>query len=45
VAAPDAYGEVKEGLSQRVPKKHFGKPAPGPGHAGRAATPTSARAR
>jgi FKBP-type peptidyl-prolyl cis-trans isomerase SlyD len=24
VAAADAYGELREGLSQRVPKKHFG---------------------
>lgn len=24
VAATDAYGEKREGLSQRVPKKHFG---------------------
>ncbi|MBB5884250.1 peptidylprolyl isomerase [Xanthomonas sp. LMG 8992] len=24
VAAKDAYGEYREGLSQRVPKKHFG---------------------
>ena len=24
VAAADAYGEKREGLSQRVPKKHFG---------------------
>ncbi|MCM2336593.1 MAG: peptidylprolyl isomerase [Pseudomonas sp.] len=31
VAAADAYGERREGLSQRVPKKHFGaqKLAPG----------------
>ena len=25
VAAADAYGERREGLSQRVPKKHFGE--------------------
>ena len=31
VAAADAYGEKREGLTQRVPKKHFGdqKLAPG----------------
>jgi len=31
VAATDAYGEVKEGLSQRVPKKHFGNQRLAPG--------------
>ena len=45
VAAADAYGEQREGLTQRVPKKHFEGAAPGAGHAGRAARPTSARAR
>jgi FKBP-type peptidyl-prolyl cis-trans isomerase SlyD len=31
VAAADAYGEIKEGLSQRVPKKHFGNQRLAPG--------------
>jgi FKBP-type peptidyl-prolyl cis-trans isomerase SlyD len=31
VAAVDAYGEIKEGLSQRVPKKHFGNQRLAPG--------------
>ncbi len=31
VAATDAYGEIKEGLSQRVPKKHFGNQRLAPG--------------
>lgn len=31
VAAADAYGEYREGLSQRVPKKHFGDARIAPG--------------
>jgi FKBP-type peptidyl-prolyl cis-trans isomerase SlyD len=31
VAAADAYGEKREGLSQRVPKKHFGNQRLEPG--------------
>lgn len=31
VAAADAYGERREGLSQRVPKKHFGAQKLSPG--------------
>ncbi|MCR6662017.1 MAG: peptidylprolyl isomerase [Luteimonas sp.] len=31
VAAADAYGERREGLSQRVPKKHFGEQRLAPG--------------
>lgn len=31
VAAADAYGERREGLSQRVPKKHFGNQRLEPG--------------
>ena len=31
VAAGDAYGEVREGLTQRVPKKHFGEQRLAPG--------------
>ncbi len=31
VAAADAYGEKREGLSQRVPKKHFGNQKLSPG--------------
>lgn len=31
VAASEAYGEVREGLSQRVPKKHFGNQRLAPG--------------
>ena len=31
VPAADAYGEVREGLSQRVPKKHFGDQRLAPG--------------
>ncbi len=31
VKSADAYGERREGLSQRVPKKHFGNTRPVPG--------------
>ncbi len=31
VAAADAYGERRDGLSQRVPKKHFGEQKLAPG--------------
>ena len=31
VAAADAYGEKRDGLSQRVPKKHFGEQKLAPG--------------
>ena len=31
VAAADAYGERREGMTQRVPKKHFGKQRLAPG--------------
>ena len=31
VAAADAYGEKREGLSQRIPKKHFGNQRLEPG--------------
>lgn len=31
VAAADAYGELREGLSQRIPKKHFGEQRLSPG--------------
>ena len=31
VVAADAYGELREGLSQRVPKKHFGNQRLEPG--------------
>jgi FKBP-type peptidyl-prolyl cis-trans isomerase SlyD len=31
VAAADAYGEHREGLTQRVPKKHFGQQKLAPG--------------
>ena len=31
VTAADAYGELREGLSQRVPKKHFGNQRLAPG--------------
>ena len=31
VAAADAYGEKREGLSQRIPKKHFGAQRLSPG--------------
>lgn len=31
VAAADAYGERREGLSQRIPKKHFGAQKLSPG--------------
>src|SRR4249919_2772624 len=31
VPAADAYGEVREGLSQRIPKKHFGEQRLAPG--------------
>ena len=31
VPAADAYGEVREGLSQRIPKKHFGQQKLAPG--------------
>ena len=31
VASADAYGERREGLTQRVPKKHFGKQRLAPG--------------
>ena len=31
VPAADAYGELREGLSQRVPKKHFGDQRLAPG--------------
>jgi FKBP-type peptidyl-prolyl cis-trans isomerase SlyD len=31
VVAADAYGELREGLSQRVPKKHFGNQRLAPG--------------
>ena len=31
-AAAEAYGERRDGLNQRIPKKHFGAPAAGAGH-------------
>ena len=31
VAAADAYGELREGLNQRIPKKHFGNQRLAPG--------------
>ena len=31
VPAADAYGEVRDGLSQRIPKKHFGDQRLAPG--------------
>lgn len=37
VKATEAYGEYREGLSQRVPKKHFWRHQAGAGHAGGAA--------
>ena len=45
MAAADAYGEKREGLTQRVPKKHFGDQRLEPGMQVVLQRPTSARAR
>ena len=44
VKAADAYGERREGLSQRVPKKHFGNTKLAPASRW-CCRPTSARVR
>jgi FKBP-type peptidyl-prolyl cis-trans isomerase SlyD len=44
VAAADAYGEKRDGLSQRIPKKHFGKASAWSRACRSSCRPTSARA-